>query len=90
MQQRRGGFFPAIQTHAGNVGATRNGQVGNHGVEYPECTKLLLLQACSVTATVDHGKRSRIVERVPNLRRITADMMLELVFLYLLIIGKTL
>ena len=63
MQQRRGGFFPAIQTHAaGNVGATRNGQVGNHGVEYPECTKLLLLQACSVTATVDHGKRCRIVE----------------------------
>ena len=25
MQQRHGGFFPAIQTHAGNVGAARTG-----------------------------------------------------------------
>ena len=39
-----------------------SGQVGNHGVEYLECTKLLPLQACSVTATVDHGKCSWIVE----------------------------
>ncbi|XP_075654689.1 uncharacterized protein LOC142624833 [Castanea sativa] len=88
MQQRRGGFFPAIQTHVGNVGATRTGQVGNHGVEYLECTKQLLLQACSVTATVDHGKCSRIVERVPNPRGSTANTMLELVFCVCLLLDR--
>ena len=62
MQQRCGGFFPAIPTHAGNVGATRIGKVGNHGVKNLERTKQLLLQACSVTVTTDHGKCSRIVE----------------------------